>query len=631
MSALSDIADAIERHERFVDQQAERARKSPAFRDELLRRWNKVLKRVETATTPTGLRLPRVALPLTDEPGEIARFLFGEGLPGEFPFVNGAYRELYLSGESARNSKKPRNAKPQAASGEEPTRLFAGLGLAEDTNERFHYLTRQQRSVRLSTAFDGPTLYGLDSDADGVFGKIGEGGVAVDTVDDMERLYDGFRLDDPHFSVSMTINAPAPIILAMYVASAKRRLGPRVLAKLRGTTQADIFKEVQAQNEIIFPLQASLRFLGDTISFATEHMPRWYPISISGYHIAEAGATPVQQAAFTLSNGFAYVELLRRRGLDVNRFGPRLSFFLDCGLDIEYAALARVCRKLWAIGMRDVFGADERAQLFKLHTQTSGRSLIAQEFKNNITRTAIELMLAYINATNSCHSNSADEPFTTPGEEYVRLAAHAQAILLEETGLFKTMMNTFSGGPGMKIVEREVQNGILAEFREIDRLGGVIEAIEHRYQRSQIQAAAHRYERQVNDGARPDHRSEPLLERGARSPRSESGAHAALEKAAAGRTATGIQTPSRKAFHARARRIDRERRVRWQCFRGADSDGRTLLARSNHEPPARTRRTLSPNSVRQKYSRTVNEISFRRILVQSLSSGRSSNTGWTSP
>ena len=357
--------------------------------------------------------------------------------------------------------------------------------------------------MRLSTAFDGPTLYGLDSDADGVFGKIGEGGVAVDTIDDMERLYDGFRLDDPHFSVSMTINAPSPIILAMYVASAKRRLGPRVLAKLRGTTQADIFKEVQAQNEIIFPLQASLRFLGDTISFATEHMPRWYPISISGYHIAEAGATPVQQAAFTLSNGFACVELLRHRGLDVNRFGPRLSFFLDCGLDIEYAALARVCRKLWAIGMRDVFGADERAQLFRLHTQTSGRSLIAQEFKNNITRTAIELMLAYINATNSCHSNSADEPFTTPGEEYVRLAAHAQAILLEETGLFKTMMNTFSGGPGVKIVEREVQNGILAEFREIDRLGGVIEAIEHRYQRSQIQAAAHRYERQVNDGVRP--------------------------------------------------------------------------------------------------------------------------------
>ena len=501
MSALSDIADAVERHENFVDQQAARARNDPRFRDELLRRWNRILKKLGTVSTPTGLRLPRVALPRTDEPGELARFLFGEGPPGEFPFVNGAYRELYLNGRNSAKAKEPPGTKRQAS--EEPTRLFAGLGLAEDTNERFRFLTRQQESVRLSTAFDGPTLYGLDSDADGVFGKIGEGGVAVDTIDDMERLYEGFGLDDPHFSVSMTINAPAPIILAMYVASAKRRLGPRALAKLRGTIQADIFKEVQAQNEIIFPLQASLRFLADTISFTTEQMPRWYPISISGYHIAEAGATPVQQAAFTLSNGFAYVELLRRRGLDVNRFGPRLSFFLDCGLDIEYAALARVCRKLWAIGMRDVFGADERSQLLRLHTQTSGRSLIAQQFKNNITRTAVELMLAYINGTNSSHSNSADEPFTTPSEEYVRLAANAQAILLEETGLFKTMMNTFGGGPGMKIVEYEVQKGILAEFREIDRLGGVIEAIEHRYQRSQIQAAAHRYESQVNDGTRP--------------------------------------------------------------------------------------------------------------------------------
>jgi len=187
----------------------------------------------------------------------------------------------------------------------------------------------------------------------------------------------------------------------------------------------------------------------------------------------------------------------------VNHFGPRLSFFLDCGLDIEYLALARVCRKLWAVGLRDAFGADARAQLFKLHTQTSGRSLIAQEFKNNFTRTTVELMLAYINGTNSCHSNSADEPFTTPSEEHVRLAAQAQAILLEETGLFKFLMNTLGGSPGMKIVERAVQEGILNEFREIDRLGGVLAAVEHRYQRSQIQSSAHRYEQQINDGTRP--------------------------------------------------------------------------------------------------------------------------------
>src|SRR5205814_8626388 len=190
------------------------------------------------------------------------------------------------------------------------------------------------------------------------------------------------------------------IILAMYVAAAKRRFGPKVVGKLRGTVQADILKEVQAQNEILFPVDASLRFLADMVEYTTQHMPRWYPISISGYHIAEAGATPVQQAAYTLSNGFAYVELLRDRGLDVERFGPRLSFFLDCGLDVEYLALARVCRKVWAIGMRDVFGASERAQRMKLQTQTSGRSLVAVEFQNNLTRTAGELILAYANATN---------------------------------------------------------------------------------------------------------------------------------------------------------------------------------------------------------------------------------------
>lgn len=503
MSTLSEVAAAVRQHESFVDQQTIRAQKDSKFKNALLRRWKRILSDVEVVRTPTGIQLPRLALPLLNEPGEIARFLFGDGLPGEFPFVNGAYRELYLSSRSPENASSRHSAKHVTGVGEEPTRLFAGLGLAEDTNKRFRYLTHQQKSIRLSTAFDGPTLYGLDSDADGVFGKIGEGGVAIDTIDDMERLYDGFRLDDPHFSVSMTINAPAPVILAMYVASAKRRLGSRSLRRLRGTLQADILKEVQAQNEIIFPLEASLRFLADTISFTTRSMPRWYPVSISGYHIAEAGATPVQQAAFTLSNGFAYVELLCRSGLDVDQFGPRLSFFLDCGLDIEYAALARVCRKIWAIGMRDVFKAGERGQLFKLHTQTSGRSLIAQEFKNNITRTAVELMLAYINATNSCHSNSADEPFTTPDEEYVRIAAHAQAILLEETGIFNTMMNTFAGAPGMKIIERELQKGILTEFQEIDKLGGVIGAIEHRYQRSQIQNAAHRYERQINDGSRP--------------------------------------------------------------------------------------------------------------------------------
>src|SRR5438477_3401320 len=449
-----------------------------------------------------------------DEPGEIARYLFGEGLPGEFPFLNGAYREMYLEPvrkiETGSYGKKTlADGAKQKADGngarppEEPTRLFSGLMLAEDTNKRFHFLSAHQRSKRLSTAFDGPTLYGIDSDADGVFGKIGEGGVAIDTLEDMVRLYDGFDLGSANFSASMTISGPAPVIMAMYIAAAKRRFGPKVIPKLRGTIQADIFKEVQAQNETIFPIEPSLRFLTDMVEFTTREMPRWYPISISGYHIGEAGSTPVQQAAYTLSNGFAYVEMFAARGIPVDQFGPRLSFFLDCGLDAEYIALARVSRRIWAIGMRDVFAAGPKAQLYKLHTQTSGRSLIAAEFKNNLTRTAAELMLAYMNATNSSHSNSADEPFTTPSEEWIRLAAHGQAILLEESGIFKHTMNMLSGSPGMKAVERAVEAAILDEFREIERLGGVLAAVEERYQRSQIQNAAHRYEQQIYNGTRP--------------------------------------------------------------------------------------------------------------------------------
>ena len=514
MSKLGQVVESVEKYNKFVLDQVKRARTDEKFGRELVNRWNEIKAKTPLTHTPTGLPLPRLALPEIDEPGEIARYLFGEGIPGEFPFLNGAYREMYLEPvreiETGSYGKKTStNGATKRATGngakppEEPTRLFSGLMLAEDTNERFHYLTQHQRTHRLSTAFDGPTLYGIDSDADGVFGKIGEGGVAIDTIEDMVRLYDGFDLGSPNFSASMTISGPAPIIMAMYIAAAKRRFGPKVVPKLRGTIQADIFKEVQAQNETIFPIEASLRFLTDMVEFTTREMPRWYPISISGYHIGEAGSTPVQQAAYTLSNGFAYAEMFAARGIPVDQFGPRLSFFLDCGLDAEYIALARVSRRIWAIGMRDVFGAGPRGQLYKLHTQTSGRSLIAAEFKNNLTRTAAELMLAYMNATNSCHSNSADEPFTTPSEEWIRLAAHGQAILLEESGIFKHTMNMLSGSPGMKAVERAVEAAILDEFREIERLGGVLAAVEDRFQRSQIQNAAHRYEQQIYDGTRP--------------------------------------------------------------------------------------------------------------------------------
>jgi methylmalonyl-CoA mutase len=519
MSKLGQVVESVERYNRFVLDQVKRARADQKFGRDLLGRWNDIKAKIPVTRAPTGLELPRLALPEIDEPGEIARYLFGEGLPGEFPYLNGAYREMYLEPirETAGSGKsgEPKNGSPQRVrpmadkidkkppQEEEPTRLFSGLMLAEDTNERFHYLTAHQRTHRLSTAFDGPTLYGIDSDADGVFGKIGEGGVAIDTVEDMVRLYDGFDLGAPTFSASMTISGPAPIIMAMYIAAAKRRFGKSVVPKLRGTVQADIFKEVQAQNETIFPTEASLRFLTDMVEFTTREMPRWYPISISGYHIGEAGSTPVQQAAYTLSNGFAYAEMFAARGIPIDQFGPRLSFFLDCGLDVEYIALSRVSRRIWAIGMRDAFGAGPRGQMFKLHTQTSGRSLIAAEFKNNLTRTAAELMLAYMNATNSSHSNSADEPFTTPSEEWIRLAAHGQAILLEESGIFKHTMNMLSGSPGMKAVERAVEAAILEEFRAIEQMGGVLAAVENRYQRSQIQNAAHRYEQQIYDGTRP--------------------------------------------------------------------------------------------------------------------------------
>src|SRR6266508_7037521 len=281
MSKLGQVVESVENYNKFVLDQVKRARTDQRFGRDLLGRWNDAKAKIPVTRTPTGLPLPRLALPEIDEPGEIARFIFGEGLPGEFPYLNAAYPEMYLepvreieSFEKNKGRARPPGApEKKLTQPEEPTRLFSGLMLAEDTNERFHYLTRHQRTHRLSTAFDGPTLYGLDSDADGVFGKIGEGGVAIDTVEDIERLYANFPLDDEHFSVSMTINGPAPIILAMYVAAAKRRFGPRVVSRLRGTIQADILKEVQAQNEIIFPIEASLRFLGDMVAFTTAHMP----------------------------------------------------------------------------------------------------------------------------------------------------------------------------------------------------------------------------------------------------------------------------------------------------------------------------------------------------------------------
>ena len=253
MSSLGKIADAVDAYNAHVATEVARARTDAAFAADLRARWAKIRAGIETTQSPTGTPLPRLALPSTDEPGAIADYLLGQGLPGEFPYANAAYREMYLDRETT--------------TGEEPMRLFAGLGLAEDTNARFKHLSRHQKSLRLSTAFDGPTLYGLDSDHEGVLGKVGEGGVAIDTVEDMTRLFAGFDLTRKDASVSMTMNAPAPVILAMFIASAKRRFGPGCVANLRGTIQADMLKEVQAQNEVIFPIDASLRFLCDMIEW----------------------------------------------------------------------------------------------------------------------------------------------------------------------------------------------------------------------------------------------------------------------------------------------------------------------------------------------------------------------------
>jgi methylmalonyl-CoA mutase len=303
MSKLGRVIEAVEKYNRHVLDEVKRARTDKKFGKQLVDRWDEIKRSIKVGKAPTGLELPRLALPEIDEPGEIARYLLGDGLPGEFPFLNGAYKEMYLEplhepaieiGSYAKNGhgknghgKNGKTAVAKLQETEEPTRLFSGMGLPDDTNKRFHYLGAHQRSKRLSTAFDGPTLYGIDSDADGVFGKIGEGGVAVDTVEDMERLYAGFDMGAPSFSASMTISGPAPIIMAMYIAAAKRRFGSGVVPKLRGTIQADIFKEVQAQNETIFPVEASLRFLGDMMERLSHRRSRLDAGAAGGLHALE--------------------------------------------------------------------------------------------------------------------------------------------------------------------------------------------------------------------------------------------------------------------------------------------------------------------------------------------------------
>lgn len=520
MGLLHDCANAVTQYHRETEEQVAALRADPAAAAERVHNYTQRRRAVPHTTTFIGTEVPRVALPDYDEAGTIHRYLRREGFPGEFPFTQSAYPTQYLLDDDVL--------------GEEPTRMFAGLGLPEDTNERFHLLSQNQRSHRLSTAFDGVTLYGMDADDEGVLGKVGEGGVSVSTIEDMERLYQGFDLTAKSTSVSMTINGPAPILMAQFIAAAarrewrqhvapntsgkggaaladetaidpevKRRILREVESKLRGTVQADILKEVQAQNETLFPLDPSLRLLADMVEYTSDYLPRWYPISISGYHIAEAGADPIEQLAFTVGNGLYYADAFHRRGMDLNKVVPRLSFFFQFEYDLEAAVIGRVARRMWAVAMEHHFRVHgEGAQRLKFHAQTSGRSLIEQGLLNNITRTAMQLFLALVNHANSAHSNSYDEAITTPTAQAALIASQTQALLLEETGLFRHMQGLFSASPGLSIVTDEVEKGVCRIWEEMDRIGGVVAAVDTRYTRGRIQDSFYKRAGQIHSGQR---------------------------------------------------------------------------------------------------------------------------------
>ena len=414
--------------------------------------------------TTCDLWVPVLGLPPEDSSlPEIVRYLYKQNVPGAFPYTEGAY--------------------PSRRADQDPIRMFAGLGLPETTNRRFHLLRERGGSPRLSTAFDSLTLYGLDSDEPGAVAKVGEGGVAVDTVEDMVRLYDGFDLE--RTSVSMTISGPAATMLAMYLAAARRRGFD--WSKLRGTIQTDILKEIQAQNEAVYPLEPSLRLIADMMEFTVRDVPRFYPISVSGYHIGEAGANPVQELAFTLANGLTYLEALRHRGLPLDEMARRLSFFFTFGSEVEFNVLGRVARRIWAVAMARYYGIEGAGLALRFHSQTSGRSLQDVDPLHNLTRVTLQAERALHNNTNSLHTNSYKETYTTPEEDDVLLAMGSQQVPLRETGDFRFTENLNQGGYGLSYLEDEVERAVHRIFREIDRQGGVIPAVENEYHRTVIQ------------------------------------------------------------------------------------------------------------------------------------------------
>jgi len=458
-----------------------------------------------TTTTLSGSRVPRVALPRFEDWGEILRFRLQENLPGYYPFTAGVFPFKRDDEES-------------------PRRQFAGEGGPGRTNQRFHYLSRNDAAKRLSTAFDSVTLYGEDpGERPDIYGKIGEGGVSVATLDDMKELYQGFDLVDPLTSVSMTINGPAPTILAMFFNTAidreverferergrkpaveeEERIRRETLSTVRGTVQADILKEDQAQNTCIFSTDFALRLMGDMQQFFIDNDVRnFYSVSVSGYHIAEAGANPITQLAFTLANGFTYVEYYLARGMPIDEFAPNLSFFFSNGLDPEYSVLGRVARRIWARVMRDRYGASERSQKFKYHIQTSGRSLHAREIQFNDIRTTLQALTAVYDHCNSLHTNAYNEAITTPTTESVRRAMAIQQIIQKEFGMTKNE-NPLQGSYVIDELTDLVEEAVLAEFDRLNSRGGVLGAIELQYQRSRIQEESLHYELKKDSGELP--------------------------------------------------------------------------------------------------------------------------------
>lgn len=443
---------------------------------------NKTIKQPLTTTTLSGTRIPKLVLPKYKDWGDILAWQLQENVPGEFPYTAGVF-ELKREGE-------------------DPTRMFAGEGSPERTNKRFHYLADGQPAIRLSTAFDSVTLYGEDPDIrPDIYGKIGNSGVSVATLDDIKKLYDGFDLCDPKTSVSMTINGPAPIMLAFFLNAVTD--GGGNLAEVRGTIQSDILKEDQAQNTCIFSTEFALKLMGDVQEYFIQHNVRnLYSVSISGYHIAEAGANPVTQLAFTLANGFTYVEYYLSRGMHVDDFAPNLSFFFSNGMDAEYSVIGRVARRIWAKAMKYKYKANERSQKLKYHIQTSGRSLHAQEIDFNDIRTTLQALYAIYDNCNSLHTNAYDEAITTPTEESVRRAMAIQLIINRELGSTKTE-NFTQGSFIIEELTDLVEEAVLKEFERINDRGGVLGAMERMYQRNKIQEESLEYESLKHTGELP--------------------------------------------------------------------------------------------------------------------------------